>query len=272
MVARPGTPAPRTGSLWSVSDTSPIRDLLRGTVLDAELAALLWLMVEARTPVVAVGESTVACDRLIDALRSLLPEGARLAVVADGDDFAWLPEAPELGWRSEQLSPDPTARRGVTSADGVLIARGLGAADGVAGTQARVVVRAVALGYGLLATMEGASLEDALNTLNAPDVGTDADERSRLGVVLVVGAEGGIDRILAAHYIRPVALDTHGHIQRQAPAVLATWNDRAQQYDHFAWGLAADLAGRAGLRPVELETELARRATSLAEPAAVDGW
>ena len=155
----------------------------------------------------------------------------------------------------------------MTAADGVLVVRGLGAADGVGGARARIVVRALALGYGLLATMAGDGLEDALNALHAPDVGTDPDERSRLGVVLAVADDAGTSRVTAAHYVRPVALDTHGHVQRLAPAILATWNPGAGRWDHFAWGVLPDIAGRLGITTIELEREQARRAAALSAAA-----
>ena len=159
----------------------------------------------------------------------------------------------------------------VTAADAVLVVRGLGAADGVGGARARIVVRALALGYGLLATMAGDGLGDALNILHAPDVGTDPDERSRLGIVLAVADDAGTSRVTAAHYVRPVALDTHGHVQRQAPAILATRNSVADRWDHFAWGVLPDIAGRLGITPTELEREQARRAAALSEIAAPGG-
>ena len=91
-----------SGSLSGVSDTRPLVNLLRAGALDAELAALLWLLLEARTPAVAVGTEPGACDRVVDGLRGLLPETARLVEVAPDDDFEWLPEAVELGWRRDR--------------------------------------------------------------------------------------------------------------------------------------------------------------------------
>ncbi len=161
-------------------------------------------------------------------------------------------------------------------ANGVLVVRDLGdgPAGGPAGARARVVVRALALGYGLLATAPGDSLDDVLEMLHAPAIGTDADERSRLGVILVMGhpasvigdghgPESSPSRVVAAHYVRPVSLDTHGHVQRPAPAVLATWNGGADRWDHFAWGLLPDLAGRTGRKPIEFEQEQVRREAAL---------
>jgi hypothetical protein len=249
-------------------DPQPLRGLLARGTLDVELTALLWLLLDARTPIVAVGRDAAGRDAVIDALSGLLPVGVRVAHVAPDDDFDWLPEAVELGWRREGRSTTAATNRTVSPSDGVLVARGLADPDGVTGARARIVVRALALGYGLLATMTGAALDDALGALHDPEIGTDPDERSRLGVVLVVADFGGVPRVTAAHYVRPVALDSHGHVQRPAPAVLATWNPAAERWDHFAWGVLDDLAGRTGTRPIELERDQARRAAALATASA----
>jgi hypothetical protein len=146
-----------------------------------------------------------------------------------------------------------------------MLARDL-AGDGPAatgGARARIVVRALSLGYGMVAGIDGARLEDVLDRLAAPDIGTDEAERSRLGIVLVLEATEAGPRITAAHYIRPIARDTHGHVQRHPPAVLATWSAAEDRWDHFAWGLVPDLAGRAGLRPVEFERAQARASAAL---------
>jgi hypothetical protein len=258
------------------SNPSPaIAALLAGRVLDAELAALLWLLLEARVPLLVVGRQAVDRDRLLDGLAGLLPVGALTVDVVPDDDFEWLPEAIELGWRRERGSGHPAGAaatdRRISSSDGVLTAHGLADPGGVEGVRARIVVRALALGYGLLATMHGDGLDDVLDALHAPAVGTDPDERSRLGVVLALADDAGTPRVVAAHYVRPVALDTHGHVQRQPPAVLATWNPGADRWDHFAWGVMPDLAGRLGIRPIELEREQVRRARILAEAAGALG-
>ena len=80
-----------SGSLSSVSDTRLLVDLLRAGALDAELAALLWLLLDARTPVVVVGTEPGACGRVLDGLHGLLPGDSRLVEVAPDDDFGWLP-------------------------------------------------------------------------------------------------------------------------------------------------------------------------------------
>ncbi len=240
--------------------------LLRDGVLDTELLALLSVLLEARVPLVAVGRSSRANERVIDTLAGLLAPDARSGKVAADDDFAWLPEATELGWRRDRAGSVP-ADLCLSSSDGVLLVRGLAHPDGVTGERARIVVRALALGFGLLATMDGDGLDDVLNALHDPSVGADQDERSRVGVVLAVTGVTGAARVEAAHYVRPVAVDTHGHVQRLPPAVLATWNPRTSAWDHFAWGVVPDLAGRLGVAPVAFEREQARRAAAFAEQA-----
>ena len=258
--------------MTSPGDPTAMLRLLRAGALDAELAALLWLLLGVRTPVSVIGPPISARDAVLDALAGLLPPGARAVAVAPDDDFEWLPEAGGLGWRREHRGPVVTAEvPPLRAGNGVLVVRGLGASPGVTGSRARIVVRALALGYGMLATMSGKGLEEALETLHDPSIGTDADERSRLGVVLAVEQGDAGPRVAAAHYVRPVALDTSGHVQRLPPAVLATWNPGAGRWDHFAWGILADLGGRTGLPAGGFEREQARRAAVLRDEATRSG-
>lgn len=250
-------------------------ELVRERVVDAELGALLWLLVETRLPVIVVGPDGAGRTTLRDALLDLLPPDARsIRLAGDEEDFEWLPEAPELGWRRErrgQAAAPHHVRASSTTA--VLLADGLGdrSAGGTAGSRARVVIRALALGYGMAATMIGTGLEDVLDTLGAVPIAADDDELSRLGIVLVLAAVPGAldepadrEHVVAAHYVRPVVRDAHGHVQRLPPAVLAAWDQRTDRLEHFAWGIVGELAGRTGRRPVEFEREQARRAGFLA--------
>ncbi len=252
-------------------DATAMAALVRDGWLDAELAGLLWLLAESRVPLVVVGTDAAARDRVLDAVGGLLPDGARRATVRRDDDFEWLREAVELGWRGDRLRDHRVQPDAVSSADGVLVARGLADEEGVGGERARIVVRALALGYGLLATMTGDGLDEVLSTLAGPAVGTDDDERSRLGIVVVLGHDDTASRIVAAHYVRPVAVDPHGHVQRLPPAVLSTWNPARNAWDHFAWGVLAELGDRTGRAPLEVEQEQARRASALAGGGAVPG-
>jgi hypothetical protein len=71
-------------------------------------------------------------------------------------------------------------------------------------------------------------------------------------------------RVVAVHYVRPVARDQHGHIQRLGPAVLATWDEDADEFEHFAWGVIPELAERTGRRAGDFEIEQERRREYLA--------
>src|SRR5205085_419194 len=114
----------------------------------------------------------------------------------------------------------------------VLLARELAGTGptATAGARARLVVRALALGYGLIAAIDAPDLEQAFGRLAAADIATDEDERSRLGLVLAVGDAGARSRVLAAHYVRPLARDQHGHLQRLPPAVIATWDIASDRF------------------------------------------
>jgi hypothetical protein len=241
--------------------------LVRAHVLDSDLASLLWILLEGRTPVIIAGEAGSGRTTVADALAGCLPPAAVLLPVSAADRLAWLPEAATLGWTADLGDHAEPAAPRADRTTGVLLVRDLAdeAAGGPAGDRARVLVRAVAVGYGMLATMPGRGLEDVLERLHAPEIGTVEDERSRLGLVLVMASpeEQRGPRVAATHYLRPVALDTHGHVQRLPPVVLATWTEAGDRWDQFAWGVLPDLAGLVGTTPRELEAEQARRAAAL---------
>ena len=224
--------------------------LVAAGVLDAELAALVWLLVEDGIPVLVVGMEAVARDELLDALVAAMPGTRR---------------------------PDRAAPVG----EGRLVR--------VAGTLATStppgMLRA-ALGQttgrsGLAATIEGTDLAEALAVLRRQ--GISDDEASFLGTVLVLRPvadrptaepdavmSGRDQRVVAAHYLRPVARDTGGHVQRLGPAVLATWDADRGAYDHFGWGIYPELAARTGRRAGDLEAAHRARAEELRSRASTN--
>lgn len=231
--------------------------------LDAELAALTWLLVEAGVPLVVAGTPGTGRGNLRDAIATFLPAGSTRTVLrGDDEDFEWLPEAVELGWHRDR----PARRAGPGSSGGLTVIADLDdRPGGTWGERARIAIRALSVGYGMLATVRGDRLEDVFECLGAPPVDASEDELSRLGLVLVLGDDGG--RVKAAHYLRPVARDVHGHVQRLAPAVIATWDEGKRRFEHFAWGIGDELADRVGLTPLDFEREQARRAETLATEA-----
>ena len=246
-----------------------LASLVGDGVLDGELAALVVLLLGARVPVLVAGDPVEARDALAAALVDTLP-GALIPVELAGaaEEFEWLPEAVELGWRRERHVVPANGRDAVaraTARSTVIVAHDLAGSGprATSGERARLAIRALAVGYGLVATIQAPDLAGVLERLGRPPVNTDEDERSRLGIVLALGDVARGARVLAAHYVRPVARDQHGHVQRLPPAVLATWNMTTDAFDHFAWGVLPELADRTGRRPVELEREQARLAADL---------
>jgi hypothetical protein len=59
--------------------------------------------------------------------------------------------------------------------------------------------------------------------------------------------------------VRPIARDSHGHLQRLGPAVLATWDPSEDAFEHFGWGVTPELSLRVGRHPGDFEIEVDRR-------------
>lgn len=251
---RPVPPTPRS-----------ITELIRAGTLDAELAATVWVLLEGRVPIIVAAEAGGAGKTtLLHALLDLLPPGLEpRELLGTFETFDWLPQATELGWQG------PTPATGSTPGEvrpdtTLLLAPEL--SDHLPGytwgEHARIAIRAASIGYGLAATIHGDRLEDVLEQLRRPPVRADDDELSRLGIVLVlrrVDRPAGARRVVAAHYVRPVARDEHGHVQRLGPAVLTTWDATTDRFEHFGWGVTPELARRVGRKAGDYELEVDRR-------------
>jgi hypothetical protein len=259
-----------------------IVELIGGGILDADLAALAWLLVEARLPVVVAGMArNVGKTTLLEALLDFLPPTARrVELRGAGEDFAWLPEAAALGWHPAEPPADGEPAIPLSPATGYLVAAELSEHLPIYtwGRAARTLVRAASIGYGFGATIHADRLEDVHDELRSREIGLSDDELSYLGLVLVIrpvpDAGGHLQRrVVAAHYARPVGRDEHGHVQRLPPAVLAVRDDATDTLEHFAWGVMPELAIRLGRRAGDLEADAARRSSvlrGLAERGIVD--
>jgi hypothetical protein len=275
---------------WLRAATAPPRrsivELIQDGVLDAELAALAWVLVDARLPLIVAGLARGAGKTtVLEALLDFLPSTVRRIDLGGIDeDFAWLPEAGALGWGPTGDGAAAAARDNAppalpaTPASAYLVAAELSEHLPVytGGAAARTLIRAASIGYGIAATLHADRLEEVHDELRT--FGLTDDELSYLGLILVVRPERGADghlrrRIVAAHYARPVGRDEHGHVQRLPPAVLAARDDRADRLEHFAWGVMPELAVRLGRRAGDLERDQAERAAilrRLAEEGVVD--
>ena len=264
---------------WAIRHVPPtprsIVELIRTGTLDAELAATLWLLIEGRVPLIVAARARLAGkSTLLNALLMFLPPGTRTVELEGAmETFDWLPQAPELGWRSTHTPASIAARvtgrepPPIRPDDTVLLIPEL--SDHLPsytwGAEARIAIRAASIGYGLAATIHADSLDEVFDQLRQPPVSLGDDELSRLGIVLVLRPVGdGLRRIVAAHYVRPTARDEHGHTQRLGPAVLATWEPDHDRFEHFGWGIAPELALRVGRRPGDFEVEVERRRDCLA--------
>ena len=217
-------------------------ELIRRGTLDAELGALVWTLVEARIPlIVAAPEALAGRGIATDVLRGILAS----------------------------LRPD-VGLRGLDATD---------MATPLAARSARELVHAGRPGGIALA----GSLQELRDDLGAsPPAGLTEDELSFLGCVLILGEDAvppvqAADpamaparpiRVVAAHYVRPLHRDDHGHAQLLGPAVLATWDAGSQAFEHFAWGVLPEIAARLGRRAGDLEADLHHRRDDLGGLAA----
>jgi hypothetical protein len=116
--------------------------------------------------------------------------------------------------------------------------------------------------------VEAGSLEEVFGRLGSGALPLTPDQLTFLGCVLVLGESSSVRRgrlrVTAAHYVRPLARDAHGHAQRLDPAVLATWDERLGRYEHFDWGVMPEIAARLGRRAGDLEADLHHRRDDLA--------
>jgi hypothetical protein len=115
------------------------------------------------------------------------------------------------------------------------------------------VLRSVARDPGDVSEGSGASLEDVLRQ--------PVPIRPATGAVVVLDGDG---RVGATHLHRPPLRDGAGHVRPQGPAVLAARDRERDRWEHFWWGVIAEMAEAVGRRPGDFELEIDRRRDYLA--------
>jgi hypothetical protein len=118
-------------------------------------------------------------------------------------------------------------------------------------------------GVGLGLMVAASDLQGMLNATTGA-LGLPEDAARRLGIVVVLVENDGRLRCDAVHYLRPAERDGQGHVQRRPPAVLATWDDRDDIYEHYAWGITPELADRVDRAQADFEERQQDRAQVLA--------
>ena len=179
---------------WTPPGAPPSRSvaqLIADGTLDPDLAATVWLLVEGLVPlVVGAGPRLTGKTTLLHALLDFLPPdiGTR-EIRGRAEDFSWLPDALALGWPGEDVADLVGRLRGPgeSPAPGTSAVRESGIAPPEQtyllcpelsnhtpfytwGLRARVLIRALQLGYGLGATIHAQSLEDLFDLLMPPPV------------------------------------------------------------------------------------------------------
>jgi hypothetical protein len=220
------------GYHWAAPQPLSITRIIAAGSLDAELAALLWLLIEGRVPVVVAAEAPLAGKTTtLTALMDFLPPGVqKLFLRGWTEDFSWLPDADSLGWpgwraasaleREQWADPAdprswirrPGARRRLLAEEAsgrlpsppadptrtYLLASELSSHLPVYtwGLHARVLIRALQRGYGLGTSLHADSLEEVFEQLQAPPVSAREDEIRMLGVVIILRLFGPRGQVL----------------------------------------------------------------------------
>ena len=206
-------------------DAPTLVDLVAEGTLDAELAALLWLLAEGGLPLTVTGPVSVA-DRSRVAYAILAVPPSTPCVVLDADR-----ERPGL------------ATLGARIRGGMRVGITLDAAD-------------LREAIGRLSAPPDGLPEDAVRRLGVVLVVGEAPTTT-------VGPIVERRRVMAAHCLRPTERDSQGHVQRRPPAVLTTWVADRDTFDHFAWGLTPELADMVDRTQASFEELQVSRAAAL---------
>jgi len=179
-------------------------------------------------------------DPELGALVSIMVEHGLPLVVAAGSESGDRPAAE--GWTPGELR-DGLGR--------ILLASALPPARG---TRAPVPM-----------TVDASSLELVLARMPLLSLEAVDEAGARVAIVVVLGRDDAGDwRVMAAHLLRPPLRDGHGHLQRQGPAVLTTWDPTAGRFEHFSWAVLPEIARLIDERAGDLEAQVSDRVDLLA--------
>ena len=217
---RPMPPEPRS-----------VVELIRAGTLDAQLAATLWLLIEARVPIVVAAEGQGAgkstlLGALLDVPAARRPGGRagrrgrdlRLAAAGGGARLARGRGCPAPNDARRPTNGRVDASGPTTPSCSPPSCRTT-CPSYTWGAEARIAIRAASIGYGLAATIHADFARRGLRR-PAPPAGrgsTTTSCRISASSSSCAGSMTDRRRVVAAHYVRPIARDMHGHVQRLGP-------------------------------------------------------
>src|SRR5918997_6945689 len=108
------------GYHWAPPQPLSITEIIASGSLDAELTALLWLLIEGKVPIVVAAEAPLAGkSTTLTALMDFLPPDVRKIFLRGwAETFEWLPDAEALGWPGwREAVADEEAAEGIDPSD-----------------------------------------------------------------------------------------------------------------------------------------------------------
>jgi hypothetical protein len=221
--------------------------------IDAESAALIWLMLEHGASLTVAGPTDpqpgVGKTTTLNALLQFLPEGTAVAYMSGMyEDFSFT--------RLPGVEPTRTYALCNEVSDHLPIY--------MWGRVARRYLKLPAQGFHIATTVHADTLDDVIN-LYRRDLRLDSEDVRRLGLVINMGLVGRIypprRRWFTTYYLRPTAPPEQPDEIARLP--LSLWNPEDDTFEHAAPCVIDELAAIAGLPPQEFRAALKRRTACL---------
>ena len=243
--------SPYQRRMWHYESDRPlsVAQLVALGSLDAQTAALLWLLIERHTPLIVSGPTDptpgVGKTTTLNALLGFLPVGSTLVyTMGMYEDFSFVSE----------VEAESTCVLANEVSDHLRIY--------MWGRAARQLLRLPEQQFAIATSCHADTIDDVMSMLT-DDLRLDAEVVRRLGLVINIGLVGRRwpqqRRFLTVHYIRPTA-------QREDAIELlqlAHWDAASDTFAHADATTLAELARLKDMTPEEFQAALDRRITIL---------
>ncbi|HKS71464.1 MAG TPA: hypothetical protein VJQ45_13655 [Ktedonobacterales bacterium] len=247
--------------MWHYDSDRPlsVAQLIAVGSLDAQTAALLWLLVERHQSLIVSGPTDptpgIGKTTTLNALLGFLPVGSTMVyTMGMFEDFDFV----------SQVTPATTCVLSNEVSDHLRIY--------MWGRPARTLLRLPQDGFAVATSCHADTIDDVLSMLRV-DLRLTAEDVRRLGVIVNIGLVGNLwpprRRFLTVNYVRSAGGDGEPHGVSLAP--LATWDAATDRFIPATPETLAELATALEMTPDELEAALQRREARLAALAAGRG-